>query len=84
MISSYELISVQGDFLTADALCWRRYRCYAPGILEILLDVNPHLAKLHKTSPFLPVGTQVRIPIDTDILRGAPVARSIIKLWNVG
>lgn len=80
-ISAYDYVTVQGDLITADILVWRRYRRYAPGILEATLDANPHLAKLHVTSPFLPVGTQVRIPIDLDILKGSPIPKTVI-LWQ--
>ncbi len=71
-VQSYDLVTVQGEYITADLLCWRRYRMRSPGIVEQMLAANPHLAKLHATSPFLPIGTQVRIPIDPDILKGAP------------
>jgi phage tail protein X len=40
--------------------------------LEATLDSNPHLAKIHRETPFLPVGTQVRIPIDPDVFAGRP------------
>ncbi|RZN13904.1 tail protein X [Bradyrhizobium sp. Leo121] len=76
-VTSYELVTVTGDFVTADLLVWRRYKTPAYGIVEKLLDANPHLARLHKQSPFLPVGTQVRIPIDSDILRGRPQPQQI-------
>lgn len=81
-ITSYELIVVQGEYITADLLCWRRYKIPAPGILEEMLDRNPHLAKVHKYSPFLPLGTHVRIPIDPDILRGVPKPRQTITLFG--
>ena len=80
-VTAYDYVTVQGDWITADLLVWRRYRIFAHGIVEMLLDVNPHLAKLHKVSPFLPVGTQVRIPIDYDILRGAPSSKTMIQ-WS--
>jgi phage tail protein X len=81
-ISSYDLITVEGDFITADSIVWKRYRTRAFGIVERLLDDNPHLAKLHKLSPFLPVGTQVRIPIDTDILRNRPQPQKTVTLYG--
>lgn len=74
MIESYDLVTVQGEYVTVDLLVWRRYKQPARGILEATLDANPHLALLHKQSCFLPVGTQVRIPIDPDVLRGMPQA----------
>jgi phage tail protein X len=82
MITSYDLITVSGDYVTVDAVVWKRYRSRAPGMVEAMLDVNPHLAKLHRVSPFLPVGTQLRIPIDPDILRGAPRPSETIQLYK--
>jgi phage tail protein X len=72
MVESYDYVTVQGDFVTVDLLCWRRYKIPARGIVELTLEANPHLAPLHKQSCFLPVGTQVRIPIDPEILKERP------------
>ncbi len=81
-VQFYDYVTVQGDYITADLLVWRRYRNTAPGIVEKLLDANPHLAKIHQTTPFLPVGTQVRIPIDLNILRGKPTLKPITNIWG--
>ena len=81
-ISSYDLVTVGSERVTVDLIVWRRYRIRAPGMVELLLDKNPHLAKLHRTSPFLPVGTQVRIPIDTNVLAGAPRPKETKLLWG--
>lgn len=80
--TSYDLVTVGSDYITADLILWRRYRNKAPKMIERLLDDNPHLAKLHKTSPFLPVGTQVRIPIDYEALSGAPQVKNTVVLWG--
>lgn len=80
-ISGYELMTVSGDGITADLIVWRRYRVRAPGILEALLDANPHLAGIHREGPFIPPGTQVRIPIDTELLSKGPKPRPI-ELWT--
>ncbi len=82
MIEYYELVTVSTEWVTADLIVWKRYRMRAIGILEKLLDANPHLSVLHRSSPFLPVGTQIRIPIDPDILRGQPQPQQLIRLWN--
>ena len=81
-VQSYDLVTVGSDYITADIILWRRYRNRAPGMIERLLDDNPHLAKCHMTSPFLPVGTQVRIPIDYAILSGAPQKKNTVVLWG--
>src|SRR5919198_997978 len=31
-ITEFELVTVQGDYVTADLLIWRRYRCPTPGL----------------------------------------------------
>jgi phage tail protein X len=82
MISSFDLVTVTSDRITVDQIIWRRYRNRARGMVEIFLDLNPHLAKVHRFSPFLPVGTQVRVPIDYDVLRGAPKVNEAIVLWG--
>jgi phage tail protein X len=81
-VVSYDLVTVGSDYITADIILWRRYRNRAPKVLERLLDDNPHLAKFHRYSPFLPVGTQVRIPIDYDVLAGSPQAKETVVLWG--
>ena len=82
MVEGYELVSVAGDYIAADLLVWRRYRQRAPGILELLLDANPHLAVIHRTTPFLPVGTEVRIPIDPDLLTGRPAPVEFVQIYG--
>jgi phage tail protein X len=80
-ITSYELIQVTSEFVTAYLIVWRRYKMFAPGILEAMLDANPQLAAVHRTSPFIPVGTYVRIPIDPVIIAGRrPV--SVPNIWT--
>ena len=81
-VTSYDLITVSGDYVTADLIIWRRYRNRSPGMVERLLDDNPHLAIGHRYSPFIPVGTQVRIPIDYEVLSGAPQIQSTVVLWG--
>ena len=81
-VTGYELITVSGAYISADVLVWRRYRVRAPGVLERLLDDNPHLAKLHRESPFLPVGTNVRLPIDPEILAGRPKPVEFVTLYG--
>ena len=81
-VTSYDLVTVGSDYITADIILWRRYRNRARKMIERLLDDNPHLAKCHRYSPFLPVGTQVRIPIDYEALSGAPAAKNTVVLWG--
>lgn len=82
MIDGFELVTVAGDYIAADLLVWRRYRRRAPGILEALLDANPHLAVIHRETPFLPVGTEVKIPIDSDLLSGRPQPVEYVKIYG--
>jgi phage tail protein X len=71
-ITSFDYVTVQTEGVTVDLLCWKLYRQRTRGVLEATLDSNPHLAKIHRETPFLPVGTQVRIPIDPDVFAGRP------------
>ena len=81
-VSGYEFVTVEADFITVYTVVWRRYRVVTPGVMERLLDDNPHLAKIHKTTPFLPVGTPIRIPIDLDILKRAPQPKTLVRWWE--
>lgn len=81
-ITSYDLVTVSSEGITADIIVWRRYRTRATGMLEALLDANPHLSLLHKNSPFIPVGTQIRIPIDPDIMAGRPQPKTTVMMWG--
>jgi phage tail protein X len=82
-VDGSDLITIKADGVTVDLLVWRRYRIRAPGITEMTMDLNPHLARIHRTTPFLPVGTQVRIPLDSDILKGAPRSKKVIQLYGI-
>jgi len=82
-VTSHELIVVAGEGITADLLLWRRYRIQSPGIVERMLDDNPHLAKIHRETPFIPVGTPVLIPIDLDILAGRPQPKNTITIYGL-
>jgi phage tail protein X len=80
--AGYDLVTVESDRVTADIIVWRRYRMMAFGVLERMLDDNPHLAKFHKWSPFIPPGVQLRIPIYPDILKGAPQQKQFNRWWE--
>lgn len=81
-ISSYELIQIATDYVTADILIWKRYKQKCPGMVEALLDANPQLSFVHKTTPFIPVGVYVRVPIDNDMLMGTPPVLPENALWT--
>ena len=81
-INDWEYMTVQGDNITADIIIWRRYRCRTDGLVEAFVDLNPHLAHIHRTSPFIPVGTQVRIPIDYEALKGRPKQLNRDYTWT--
>ena len=80
--AEYDLISVGSDFITTDIIVWRRYRVLHFGILERTLDDNPHLAKIHKYTPFLPTGTQLRVPIYPEVIKGTPQPQQLIRWWE--
>lgn len=81
-IESYELFEVTGDWVTADLIVWRRYKQPAPGIVEAMLDYNPQLSVIHRTTPFIPAGTFVMVPIDPSLILGQQPPTSTSNLWT--
>ena len=78
----YDFITVESDYIAANSVVWKRYRTLAFYVLERTLDDNPHMAKHHKHSPFLPVGMQLRVPIYPDIIKGTPQPHQLIRWWE--
>lgn len=81
-VTSYELYQVKADYVTADLIIWNRYKKPAPGMFEALLDANPQLAIVHKSTPFIPTGVFVRVPIDPLILSGKYQGPQVQNLWG--
>lgn len=81
-ITSFELHQVTAEYVTADSIIWKRYLGRAPGLVEAMIDANPHLATAHRRSPFIPVGVYVRVPIDADMMLGKPVPMAQDALWS--
>lgn len=82
-VTTFEIQVIERDFVTCDMIIWQRYKQRAPGIVELMLDLNPQLARtVHKRSPFIPVGTYVRIPIDMDLIRGRQPVNPVDTLWT--
>jgi phage tail protein X len=81
-ITSFEMYFVQSEYVTVDLIIWKRYRNRCPGIVEKTLDANPQLSWGHRTSPFLPVGTFIRIPIDPVLILGKPAPIPTENLWT--
>lgn len=84
-ITGFELVVVTSDYVTADLMVWKRYRRPAPGIVEAMLDANPQLALIHQSTPFIPVGTYVRVPIDLSLMAGqASQMLPTTSIWGPG
>jgi phage tail protein X len=81
-VTAWELVQVASEYVTADLIIWRRYLNRAPGMVELLLDANPQLSYVHRSTPFIPAGTYLRIPIDPDLVAGKPQAMSQDDLWT--
>jgi len=81
-IDSWELVQVTSQFVTADFIIWKKYRRKALGMVEAMLDANPQLSFVHRTTPFIPVGTYVRVPIDSSLLLGKPQVLPQNALWT--
>ena len=72
-----ETVIVEGFDVTIPLIVWRRWHRPMPGMVERILDSNPHLSHL---GPVLPVGTRVTIPIppsETD----EQVLLDPVRLW---
>lgn len=81
-IESYELYEVTGEGVTADLIVWQRYKQPAPGIVEAMLDYNPQISVIHRTTPFLPPGLYVMVPIDPTMILGQQPPTSTSNLWT--
>lgn len=81
-IVGFELHKVTSDYVTADFIIWTRYRTRAEGMVELMLDANPQIAYVHRTTPFIPVGVYVRVPIDPALVLGRPPTLPQDSLWT--
>lgn len=79
-INSIEEIEVRGDNIMPDLLVWRRYRRPWFHGLATFLDVNPELSDTLGVSPFVQVGTWVRMPIDDGVMKGTPQSVPSVRL----
>lgn len=81
-ISGFELHVVATEYVTVDLIIWKKYMARAPGMTELMMDANPHLAFAHRTSPFLPPGVYVRVPVDQSLMLGRPRSLPQDSLWT--
>lgn len=81
-VVGFELHMVSSEFVTVEYIIWQRYLGRAPGMAELMMDANPHLATAHRRSPFLPVGVFVRVPIDPALILGKPRTLPTDSLWT--
>lgn len=72
-----ETVVVEGQDLTLPLIVWRRWYRPMPGMVERILDTNPHLADL---GPVLPLGTRITIPIPQPEPREQRVLDPV-RLW---
>lgn len=78
----YEYVQVNVEGMTVERIVWRKYHTKAKGVFELTLDRNPHLAPLHAVSPFLPIGTVVRVPIVKEAQEGSAKEIQAIRLYG--
>lgn len=81
-VQGFELWQVGSDYVTVDLIIWKRYKAKAPGMVELMMDANPHLSYVHQFGPFIPAGTYVRVPIDPTLLLGKPATLPTDNLWT--
>jgi phage tail protein X len=81
-IIGFELHKVTSDYVAVDLIIWKRYKAQAQGMVELFMDANPQIAYVHRTTPFLPPGTYVRVPIDPALVLGKPPMLPQDSLWT--
>ncbi len=81
-VTGFELWKVTTDFVTVDLIIWKKYKRKAPGMTELMMDANPQLAVVHRTTPFIPPGTYVRVPIDPSLILGQVTPLPTDSLWT--
>jgi len=81
-VQYFEAYQIMSEYMTADLIVWKRYRQRSNGIVEKMLDANPQLSWGHRTSPFIPVGTLLRLPVDPSLLLGKPPQLPTDSLWT--
>lgn len=72
-----ERVRVGAEFSTLPLMIWRRFQRQMPGLVEDTLSRNPGLADL---GPYLPVGTEFDLKIETTAQDQTP-AQEAIRLW---
>jgi phage tail protein X len=82
MVTGFELYVIESENVTVDLIIWNRYMARAPGMTELMMDANPHLAFAHRRSPFIPPGVYVRVPIDPSLMLGKPRSLPQDSLWT--
>lgn len=81
-VIGFELVEVGSDYVSADLIIWKFYMNRAHGMVELMCDANPQLAFCHRVSPFIPVGTYLRVPIDPTLMAGKPQPMAYDSLWT--
>ena len=77
MAETIETVTVMSETLTESLLVWRRFQKPMPGIVERIYAINPGLALF---GVFIPLGTQVLIPIPEP--SAGPVDVTPVRLWG--
>ena len=80
MALPYEFIAINGERMTPSQVVWQRYKRPYPLILGQFLDMNPELSVPLADSPFIPMGTVVKMPIDERLLAGKPAFQRTVRL----
>lgn len=78
---TYENVVINGEQITPDLLIWRRYKVPSRGVVEIFLDINPHLRAALAAGPYLPIGVGVVIPIIASIIEQRAQLQDNSTLW---
>jgi phage tail protein X len=82
ILTPFEIVEVRGMGITVDLLVWRRYRRRTTGVVELMMEMNPEIARAHRFGPFLPVGLVVKLPIVQELLDGGATTKRAVTLYG--
>ena len=76
MTTIIENIEILEAVTTIPLIIWRKFKRPMPGLFERVVELNPELVN---DDYYLPVGSILKLPVDTD---PQPVTATPVRLWD--
>jgi phage tail protein X len=76
ILTPFEIVEVRGMGITVDLLVWRRYRRRTTGVVELMMEMNPEIARAHR------FGLVVKLPIVQELLDGGATTKRAVTLYG--